>query len=151
MSLPAHPVWKHFWLCQMLFFICWDDHVVLFFYYISILYDINWLSDVKVLLHLQDKYNLVMLCNSVICSWIWFFTILLGIFTSVSMSDISLWFSYLAWKIPWTEEPDRLQSMGSQRVGLDWATSLYIVFGFGKGIIGFLKWVGKFSCPVLIF
>ena len=22
----------------------------------------------------------------------------------------------LAWKIPWTEEPDRLQSMGSQRV-----------------------------------
>ena len=24
-----------------------------------------------------------------------------------------------AWKIPWTEEPDRLQSMGSQRVGYD--------------------------------
>ena len=29
-----------------------------------------------------------------------------------------------AWKIPWTEEPGRLQSMGSQRVGHDWATSL---------------------------
>ena len=27
--------------------------------------------------------------------------------------------STLAWKIPWTEEPDRLQSMGSQRVGND--------------------------------
>ena len=27
--------------------------------------------------------------------------------------------SILAWKIPWTEEPDRLQSMGSQRVGHD--------------------------------
>jgi len=27
--------------------------------------------------------------------------------------------SILAWKIPWTEEPARLQSMGSQRVGLD--------------------------------
>ena len=26
--------------------------------------------------------------------------------------------SILAWKIPWTEEPGRLQSMGSQRVGL---------------------------------
>ena len=25
----------------------------------------------------------------------------------------------LAWKIPWTEDPDRLQSMGSQRVGHD--------------------------------
>ena len=30
----------------------------------------------------------------------------------------------LAWKIPWTEEPGRLLSMGSRRVGHDWATSL---------------------------
>ena len=30
----------------------------------------------------------------------------------------------LAWKIPWTEKPGRLQSMESQRVGQDWATSL---------------------------
>ena len=30
--------------------------------------------------------------------------------------------SILAWRIPWTEEPGRLQSMGSQRVGHDWAT-----------------------------
>ena len=27
--------------------------------------------------------------------------------------------SILAWRIPWTEEPGRLQSMGSQRVGHD--------------------------------
>ena len=27
-----------------------------------------------------------------------------------------------AWRIPWTEEAGRLQSMGSQRVGHDWAT-----------------------------
>ena len=32
--------------------------------------------------------------------------------------------STLAWKIPWTEEPGRLQSMGSLRVRHDWATSL---------------------------
>ena len=32
--------------------------------------------------------------------------------------------STLAWKIPWMEEPARLQSMGSWRVGHDWATSL---------------------------
>ena len=32
--------------------------------------------------------------------------------------------STLAWKIPWAEEPGRLQSMGSQRVGYDWATLL---------------------------
>ena len=32
--------------------------------------------------------------------------------------------STLAWRIPWREEPGVLQSMGSQRVGHDWATSL---------------------------
>ena len=32
--------------------------------------------------------------------------------------------STVAWKIPWTEEPGRLQSMGSRRVGHDRATSL---------------------------
>ena len=30
--------------------------------------------------------------------------------------------SALAWEIPWIEEAGRLQSMGSQRVGQDWAT-----------------------------
>ena len=34
--------------------------------------------------------------------------------------------STLAWKIPWTEEPGGLQSMGSQRVGHDWVTSLWL-------------------------
>ena len=33
--------------------------------------------------------------------------------------------SILTWRIPWTEEPGRLQSTGSQRVGHDWATSLH--------------------------
>ena len=32
--------------------------------------------------------------------------------------------SIIAWKIPWMEEPGRLQSMGSQRVRHDWANSL---------------------------
>jgi len=32
--------------------------------------------------------------------------------------------STLAWKIPWTEEPGRLQSMELQRAGHNWATSL---------------------------
>ena len=32
--------------------------------------------------------------------------------------------STLAWKIPWMEEPARLQSIGSLRVRHDWATSL---------------------------
>ena len=44
--------------------------------------------------------------------------------------------STLAWKIPWTEEPGRLQSMGSLRVGYDWATWLHfslLCIGEGNG------------------
>ena len=44
--------------------------------------------------------------------------------------------STLAWKMPWTEEPGRLQSMGSQRVRHDRATSLYFslsCIGEGNG------------------
>ena len=38
----------------------------------------------------------------------------------------------LVWKIPWTEEPGGLQSMGSLQVGHDWATSLSCI-GEGNG------------------
>ena len=36
--------------------------------------------------------------------------------------------STLAWKIPWMEEPSRLQSVGSQRVGHNWATYFFFFF-----------------------
>ena len=38
--------------------------------------------------------------------------------------EMAIHSSTIAWKIPWTEEPGRLQSVGSQRVRYDWATSL---------------------------
>ena len=46
--------------------------------------------------------------------------------------------STFAWKIPWMEEPCRLQSMGSQRAGHDWATSpsLYFIFWQEDGSTG---------------
>ena len=34
--------------------------------------------------------------------------------------------SVLTWRIPWTEEPGGLQSIGSQRVRHDWATRTFI-------------------------
>ena len=37
--------------------------------------------------------------------------------------------SILAWRIPWTEEPGRLQSMGSRRAGHDWGTK-FLCFTF---------------------
>ena len=50
--------------------------------------------------------------------------------------------SILAWKIPWMEEPGRLQSMGSLQVGHDWATSLSLSrIGEGNG--------NPLQCPCL--
>ena len=50
--------------------------------------------------------------------------------------------STLAWKIPWTEEPGRLQSMGSRRVGHDWETSL--------SLFTFMHWRRKWQ-PTPVF
>ena len=50
--------------------------------------------------------------------------------------------STLAWKIQWTEEPARLQSMGSRRVGHDWATSL--------SLFTFMHWRRKWQ-PTPVF
>ena len=41
--------------------------------------------------------------------------------------------SILAWRIPWTEEPGGLQSMGSQRVGHNQATNTKSSLSCGKG------------------
>ena len=37
------------------------------------------------------------------------------------------------WKVPWTEEPGGLQSMGSQRVGYDWSDSARMRINLGYG------------------
>ena len=50
--------------------------------------------------------------------------------------------STLAWKIPWMEEPGRLQSMGSLRVGHDWATSF--------SLFTFMHWRRKWQ-PTPVF
>ena len=50
--------------------------------------------------------------------------------------------STLAWKIPWMEEPGRLQSMGSRRVGHNWMTSL--------SLFTFLHWRRKWQ-PTPVF
>ena len=50
--------------------------------------------------------------------------------------------STLAWQIPWTEEPGRLQSMGSRRVGHDWMTSL--------SLFTFMHWRRKWQ-PTPVF
>jgi len=50
--------------------------------------------------------------------------------------------STIAWKIPWTEEPGGLQSMGLLRVGHDWASSL--------SLFTFMHWRRKWQ-PTPVF
>ena len=42
--------------------------------------------------------------------------------------EMAIHSSILAWKIPWMEEPGGLQSMGSQRVGHNWATNTHTLW-----------------------
>ena len=67
--------------------------------------------------------------------------------------EMAIHSSTIAWKIPWTEEPGRLQSTGSQRVGRDWMTSLSLWAFFG---IAFLwdcneNWTFPVLWPLLSF
>ena len=43
--------------------------------------------------------------------------------------------SILAWRIPWTEKPGRLQSMGSSRVRLDWETNTHTNRGMNPSLL----------------
>ena len=62
--------------------------------------------------------------------------------------------SVLVWKIPWAEKPGGLQSMGSHRVGHDWATNTLTCFSRGQLQIpsrypGFWSWVHR-AVPVVL-
>ena len=102
----------------------------------------------------------LILCYFVFC---WFSPICWNVFSCASLSlnkIVSLLFasrtyvclhiyrhngtysSTLAWKLPWMEEPGGLQSMGSLRVGLDWATSL--------SLFTFMHWRRKWQ-PTSVF
>ena len=51
---------------------------------------------------------------------------------TIRKKAIAPYSSTLAWKTPWMEEPGRLQSMGSRRVGHDWTTSLFTFMHWRK-------------------
>ena len=78
----------------------------------------GWLQD--------DSSTLYVLCTSLL----------------LLLYQLHLRSSTLAWKIPWTEEPGRLQSMGSKRIRHDWATSL--------SLFTFMHWRRKWQ-PTPVF
>ena len=74
----------------------------------------------------------------------WFWLQCCGLAKTVLVSEKAMapHSSTLAWKIPWTEKPGRLQSMRSRRVGHDWATSL--------SLFTFMHWRRKWH-PTPVF
>ena len=90
------------------------------------------------------------LAHAVMCTWVhemwllwlknWGFYLILialDLNTEKAMAPHS---STLAWKIPWMEEPGRIQSMGSRRVRHDWTTSLLLFLScIGEGNVNPLQ------------
>ena len=81
-----------------------------------------------------------------LCDGFYFHLVVQMIKNSPAMQEIWIWSlgwedpldkwmathsSILAWRIPWTEEPGGLKSMGLQRVGHDWVTDTFTFFGTG--------------------
>ena len=58
--------------------------------------------------------------------------------------------SILAWISPWIEEPGRLQSMGSQRVGHNWATDLNYRLYKHENSGDEIMYIGRFCLPVIM-
>ena len=86
--------------------------------------------------NIHGKMCIMWVCNSkkihkvILPCFIWFSMQLIGILIkhlpcdlkyAQSVKAMAPHSSTLAWKIPWAEEPGRLQSMGSHRVGHDWS------------------------------
>ena len=53
--------------------------------------------------------------------------------------------SILAWRIPWTEEPGGLQSMGSQRVRHDWVTNTFTFKETKESVCKQYKQMGRYT------
>ena len=109
----------------------------------SLCFGVHWLSSYKliywqrVLNSVNKSYPKYLKCE--------YYSIPMGLWcplegdTEKAMAPHS---STLAWKIPWTEEPGRLQSMGSWRVGHDFETSL--------SLFTFMHWRRKWQ-PTPVF
>ena len=56
-------------------------------------------------------------------TWVWFLN-----WEDPLEEEVATHSCILAWRIPWTEEPSGLQSMGLQRVGHNWVTNIFTYF-----------------------
>ena len=102
--------------------------------YIYIYIKLIWIYLQLVLNHFTCSIQTIK--GDILNFFLWSFVLLLS---EKAMAPHS---STLAWKIPWMEEPGRLRSMGSLRVGHDWAISL--------SLFTFMHWRRKWQ-PTPVF
>ena len=87
---------------------------------------------------MQNRYVIFQKVNIV-----WSYDLLIPLVSIYPEKAMAPHSSTLTWKIPWMEEPGRLWSMGSLRVGHDWATSL--------SLFTFMHWRRKWQLtPVFL-
>ena len=92
---------------------------------------------------MQKEWSLSTLTwKSISCFVLLWILLHLNTIAEFTVSAMAPHSSTLAWKLPWTEEPGGLQSMGSLRVGYDWATSL--------SLFTFMHWRRKWQ-PTPVF
>ena len=92
-----------------------------FFHHVNVIKDKRKIVRFKIK---REQWDMATQCKiwSLTDSFVWRnFSSYIGLYSETAMAPHS---STPAWKIPWTEEPGRLQSMESLRVGHEWATSL---------------------------
>ena len=63
--------------------------------------------------------NVLTIMNIKVTVWFFSFDLLMSFLIMITEKAMAPHSSTLAWKIPWMEEPGRLQSMGSHRIGHD--------------------------------
>ena len=115
--LSTRRKWNKQWVNQILIYIIYYIHILF-----HLLFHYKLLEDIG---YSYLCYTVGLGCFSI-----------LYIVTRLSEKAMAPHSNTLAWKIPWTKEPGRLQSMGSQRVRHDWVTSLSLslsCIGEGNG------------------
>ena len=181
LSLCAHFLesFYHKWLLNFIkspFCIYWDDHIVLILQFVSVVYHVDWFTDIKKSLHLWNKSHLIIYNPFNVL--LWDFLVAQTVKNLPAMKETWIWSlgqedplkkvmathsSILAWRFPWTEESGGLQSWGrTESDTIEWLTLSLSQCFVGVGLLVFcweflhlyssVMWVCNFPfCHIIVW
>ena len=82
-------------LLESFFYIYWDNHIIFFFQFVNMVYNIDWFACIEESLHHGHKPDLLMVYDHFNALVIPFARLLLRIFSFMLISELRLWFSFL--------------------------------------------------------